>query len=295
MSQTSDQPWTIQRLLVWTTDFFKQKGRDTPRLAAEVLLSEALGCRRIELYTRYEEVPTEPHLGRFRDWVKRHAAGEPVAYLVGQRDFYSQAFRVTPDVLIPRPETELLVVETLDAIKQSGNPRPLVIDIGTGSGCVAISIATQAPQARLIAIDISPAALAVAQANAATNQVSERIEFVESDLLEKIPADVVPDVIVSNPPYVGRSEVGTLAEDVRKYEPDLALFGGEAGDELTGRLIEQAAARLAPGGWLIFETSPMLAARCLERVQATEQFETAVIKKDLARLDRAIIARKRNA
>ncbi len=294
MSQTGDQPWTIQRLLVWTTDFFKQKGRDTPRLAAEVLLSEALGCRRIELYTRYEEVPVEPHLGRFRDWVKRHAAGEPVAYLVGQRDFYSQSFRVTSDVLIPRPETELLVVETLDALKQSNVPHPLVIDVGTGSGCIAISIATHAPQARLVAVDISPAALEIARENAATNQVSDRIKFLESDLLAAVPPDLVPEVIVSNPPYVGRSEVGTLAEDVRKYEPDLALFGGDQGDELTSRLIEQAAERLAPGGWLIFETSPMLATRCLERVQATGRFSTAVIKKDLARLDRAIVARKRS-
>lgn len=292
MSQTADQPWTIQRLLVWTTDFFKQKGRDAPRLAAEVLLSEALGCRRIELYTRYEEVPVEPQLSRFRDWVRRHAAGEPVAYLVGQRDFYSQSFQVTADVLIPRPETELLVVETLDALKQLNRPRPLVVDVGTGSGCIAIAIAAHAPQAKLIALDISAAALAVARANADNSKLGERIEFLQSDLLESLPPAIAPDVIVSNPPYVGRSEVGTLAEDVRKYEPELALFGGEQGDELTGRLIEQAVERLAPGGWLIFETSPMLAARCLERVQATGAFASSQIKKDLARLDRAIVARK---
>lgn len=293
MSQTADQPWTIQRLLVWTTDFFKQKGRDAPRLAAEVLLAEALGCRRIELYTRYEEVPVEPHLSRYRDWIKRHAAGEPVAYLVGHRDFYSQGFRVNSDVLIPRPETELLVVETLDALKQLNRPQPLIVDVGTGSGCIAVAIASQAPQAKLIALDISPAALAIARENAAAYKLEERIEFLQSDLLAGLPAAAVPDVIVSNPPYIGRSEVGTLAEDVRKYEPELALFGGEQGDELTGRLIEQAAQRLAPGGWLIFETSPMLAARCLERVVATGRFDHSQIKKDLARLDRAIVARKR--
>lgn len=292
MSQTADQPWTIQRLLVWTTDFFKQKGRDAPRLAAEILLAEALGCRRIELYTRYEEVPVEPHLNRYRDWVKRHAAGEPVAYLVGHRDFYSQGFRVTSDVLIPRPETELLVVEALDALKQLNRPQPLIVDVGTGSGCIAVAIASQAPQAKLIALDISPAALAIARDNAATHQLEDRIEFLQSDLLESLPAAVAPDVIVSNPPYVGRSEAGTLAEDVRKYEPELALFGGEQGDELTGRLIEQAAQRLAPGGWLIFETSPMLAAHCLERVVATGKFDQSQIKKDLSRLDRAVIARK---
>jgi release factor glutamine methyltransferase len=292
MSQTSDQPWTIQRLLVWTTDFFKQKGRDAPRLAAEVLLSEALGCRRIELYTRYEEVPGESQLSRYRDWVRRHAAGEPVAYLVGHRDFYSQGLRVTPDVLIPRPETELLVVETLDALKQLNRPHPLIVDVGTGSGCIAIAIASQAAQARLLAIDISPAALAIARENAATHKLDERIEFLQSDLLAELPSTATPDVIVSNPPYVGRNEVGMLAEDVRKYEPDLALFGGEQGDELTGRLIEQAAQRLAPGGWLIFETSPMLAERCLARVQATGAFANSQIKKDLSRLDRAIVARK---
>ncbi|MFN6110336.1 MAG: peptide chain release factor N(5)-glutamine methyltransferase [Planctomycetota bacterium] len=292
MSQTADQPWTIQRLLVWTTDFFKQKGRDAPRLAAEVLLAEALGCRRIELYTRYEEVPAEPHLSRYRDWVKRHAAGEPVAYLVGHRDFYSLGFRVTPDVLIPRPETELLVVETLDALKQLNRPHPLVVDVGTGSGCVAVAIASQASPARLFAVDISPAALAIARENATAHKLEDRIEFLQSNLLENLPPAIVPDVVVSNPPYVGRNEVGTLAEDVRKYEPESALFGGERGDELTARLIEQAAQRLAPGGWLIFETSPMLAARCLEKVRETGAFAQGQIKKDLARLDRAIVARK---
>lgn len=293
MNQPSDQTWTIQRLLVWTTDFFKQKNRDSPRLAAEVLLAEALGCRRIELYTRYEEVPTEPHLGKFRDWVKRHAAGEPVAYLVGQRDFYSLPFRVNSSVLIPRPESELLVVETLDALKQLGSKSPVVVDVGTGSGCLAISIATQAPAAKLLALDISPEALAVARENAVLNRVADRVEFLQSDLLAGLPGNVVPDVIVSNPPYIGRSEVGTLAENVRKYEPELALFGGEVGDELTGRLVEQAAQRLAPGGYLIFETSPMLAGRCQALVEASGAFADCQIRKDLARLDRAIVARKK--
>jgi release factor glutamine methyltransferase len=294
MTQPSEQPWTIQRLLVWTTDFFKQKNRDSPRLAAEVLHAEALGCRRIELYTRYEEVPAEPHLSKFRDWVKRHAAGEPVAYLVGQRDFYSLPFRVNSSVLIPRPETELLVVETLDALKQFEGKSPLVVDVGTGSGCVAVAIATQAPKVRLFALDISPEALTVAEENAALNRVAERITFLQSDLLTALPADLKPDVIVSNPPYIGRSEVGTLAENVRKYEPEIALWGGDVGDELPGRLIEQAAERLATGGFLIFELSPMIAARCRERVEATGAFANCLVKKDLARLDRAIVARKKS-
>ncbi|MFO0263984.1 MAG: N5-glutamine methyltransferase family protein, partial [Planctomycetota bacterium] len=142
------------------------------------------------------------------------------------------------------------------------------------------------------AVDISPAALAIARENATAHKLEDRIEFLQSNLLENLPPAIVPDVVVSNPPYVGRNEVGTLAEDVRKYEPESALFGGERGDELTARLIEQAAQRLAPGGWLIFETSPMLAARCLEKVRETGAFAEGQIKKDLARLDRAIVARK---
>lgn len=293
MSETSTEAWTIQRLLQWTADYFQRQQRDAPRLAAEVLLAEALGCRRIDLYARFTEVPDGPQLAKFRDWVKQHAAGKPVAYLVGHRDFYSLRFAVDSNVLIPRPETELLVVESLDALKQFKDSTPIVVDVGTGSGCIAIALAKHNLQARVIATDISGAALAVAKSNAQQNNVSDRIEFLESDMLKAIDATIQPHLIVSNPPYVGRSEQGTLDENVRRFEPELALFGGDQGDELIERLVRESALKLVSGGFLIFETSPMLAARCQEMVERTGQFSPFQIKRDMAKLDRAIVARKK--
>ena len=293
MSETSTEAWTIQRLLQWTAEYFQRQQRDAPRLAAEVLLAEALGCRRIDLYARFTEVPDGPQLTKFRDWVKQHAAGKPVAYLVGHRDFYSLRFTVDSNVLIPRPETELLVVESLDALKQFKDSTPIVVDVGTGSGCIAIALAKHNLQARVIAADISEAALAVAKANAQQNNVSDRIEFLESDLLKALDATIQPHLIVSNPPYVGRSEQGTLDENVRRFEPELALYGGDQGDELIERLVCESAVRLVSGGFLIFETSPMLAARCQEMVERSGQFSSCQIKRDMAKLDRAIVARKK--
>ena len=293
MSETSTEAWTIQRLLQWTAEYFQRQQRDAPRLAAEVLLAEALGCRRIDLYARFTEVPDGPQLTKFRDWVKQHAAGKPVAYLVGHRDFYSLRFTVDSNVLIPRPETELLVVESLDALKQFKDSTPIVVDVGTGSGCIAIALAKHNLQARVIAADISEAALAVAKANAQQNNVSDRIEFLESDLLKALDATIQPHLIVSNPPYVGRSEQGTLDENVRRFEPELALYGGDQGDELIERLVCESAVRLVSGGFLIFETSPMLAARCQKMVERSGQFSSCQIKRDMAKLDRAIVARKK--
>src|SRR5262245_4947541 len=174
--------WTIGRLLQWTTDYLKKSGSPSPRLDAEVLLSDARGCQRIQLYTAFDEDPGETVRNRFRELVKRRAAGEPVAYLVGRREFYSLTFHVTPDVLIPRPETEFVVLGVLDAIQQLGSlDRPVQIaDVGTGSGAIAISVAKHAPGCQVTATDISPAALAVAQQNAKQHEVADRINFVRS-------------------------------------------------------------------------------------------------------------------
>ncbi|MBX3417569.1 MAG: peptide chain release factor N(5)-glutamine methyltransferase [Pirellulaceae bacterium] len=289
-TETENQPWSIQRLLTWTTDYFQRNGQDTPRLAAEVLLAEALSVPRIQLYARFNDVPSEPHLGKFRDWVKRHAAGEPVAYLVGYREFYSLRFEVSPAVLIPRPETEQLVVEAIDLLQRHPSSEKKVVDVGTGSGCIAVTLAKQIPDVQVIAVDVSPEALAIAQRNAETHQVSERVAFIESDLLSEIPETQKFPLIVSNPPYVGRSEQGTLGESVKKYEPELALYGGDAGYELTEKLVHQAAARLLPGGWLVLETSPMLAGKIKDLILAHGAFRSCDVKKDLAKLERVLIA-----
>jgi release factor glutamine methyltransferase len=293
MATAETQPWTIQRLLTWTTTFFTDKGRDSARLAAEVLLAEALGIPRIHLYTRFAEVPTEPHLAKFRDWVKRHAAGEPVAYLVGYREFYSLRFEVNSAVLIPRPETEHLVVLALDFLKTLPPEQQRVAEIGTGSGCLAVTIAKQAPECQIWASDVSPAALEVARRNSERHQVSERISFLESDLWSGFPSDQQFALIVSNPPYIGEQESGTLEENVRKYEPAAALFGGPAGHELSERLIDDAIPRLQTGGLLLLETSPFIAARLAEYCRQRPELYDVQIQKDLAKRDRVLLARRR--
>ena len=283
------ESWTVLRLLTWTTDYLKQHGSESPRLDAEVLLAQARGCERIMLYAAFDQVVGEDVRAKFRELVKRRAEGTPVAYLVGKKEFFSLPLRVTPDVLIPRPETELVVVETLDALKLPGSA---VCDVGTGSGAIAIAVAKHAPQCRVTAIDISPAALAIARENAAANSVAERIEFVQGDLLAALPPEPQFAVIASNPPYVSESEYAALAPTVKNHEPRQALVAGPQGTEIVERLIPQAAERLLPGGWLIVELSPMIAARVVDLFASDGRYEPATVVKDLAGLARVVKARR---
>ncbi len=305
------EPWTIGRLLQWTADYLKGHGSDSPRLDAEVLLAEVLGCQRIQLYATFEDQPSEQQRASFRELVRRRAEGTPVAYLVGRREFYSLSFRVTPDVLIPRPETELLVVAVLDLAKEGLGARGQglgetsqqstinnqqstisIADVGTGSGVIAVCLAKHLPSARVTAIDCSPAALAVAADNAGQHGVAERIEFVESDLFAAVPADRRFDFVVSNPPYVSTAEFEKLAPDVRKFEPQSALLAGPKGTEVIARLIPQAAERLRPGGHFLSEISPMIHDAVCSLLKSEPRFEIGPTIKDIARLPRVVRARK---
>jgi release factor glutamine methyltransferase len=291
----ADEQWTIGRLLKWTTDFLAARGADSPRLDAEVLLAHALGCRRIELYTRFDELPDEPRRAAFRELVRQRAGGMPVAYLVGHREFYSLPFRVTPDVLIPRPETELLLVRLLDLAKQRSTTTEglQIADIGCGSGILAICAARSLAGAHVTAIDISPAALAVARENAAALGVSEPIEFVESDLFAALEPQRRFDFVVSNPPYIRSDEMAGLMVDVRKFEPRMALEAGPRGTEVIERLIPQAAQRLKPGGWLLVEISPTIEPAVRELLAAEPAFEPPASIKDLAGQFRIVQACRR--
>jgi release factor glutamine methyltransferase len=290
------EPWTIGRLLNWTQDYLKQHGSESPRLDAEVLLASARGCQRIELYTSFTDEAPEAVRTKFRELVKRRSEGTPVAYLVGKREFYSLPFAVTPDVLIPRPETELLVIKALDHIKeckkQEGAEPLRVIDIGTGSGIVAVVLAKHS-DSRITAVDISAAALAVAQKNAADLGVAEKIEFVESDLFAAIPTAANFHLVVSNPPYIREAEMDSLARDVRDYEPRLALAAGPTGMTVIERLVPQAAERLTVGGMLMTEISPMIDARVRDFITADGRFELLPTVKDLAGHARVIVARRK--
>jgi release factor glutamine methyltransferase len=285
------ETWTVGRLLGWTTDYLSRHHSDTPRLDSEVLLGESLGCERIELYTRFDEAPDETVRTAFRELVRRRAEGTPVAYLVGHREFYSLAFRVTPDVLIPRPETEFLVIAALDLAKAFHQSDEIAVcDVGTGSGVIAVCLARHLPNCRVTAVDISPEALAVARFNVAKHDVADRIELLESDLLKSVPSDRRFDLILSNPPYVSQAEFDTLAPDVREYEPRDALIAGVSGTEVIEALLPQAAERLRPGGHLLVEISPMIHEAVCRLIDADTRFQLGQTVTDLARLPRATVA-----
>jgi release factor glutamine methyltransferase len=290
----SSVPWTIGRLLQWTTEYLKNHGSGSPRLDAEVLLAEVLHCPRIKLYADFDAEPAEPVRAAYRELVRRRAEGAPVAYLVGHREFYSLEFEVTSDVLIPRPETELLVVALLDAAKTfPPDKSPEVLDVGTGSGILAICAAKHLPRCHVTAVDVSPAALKVAARNAEKHGVAEKIEFLESDLLAGVPAERRFDFLLSNPPYVAAGEWPALPPDVRNYEPKTALLAGPRGTEVIERLLPQTVARLNPGGFLLMEISPQIHVAVGALVQAQAGLELLPTIKDLARLPRVVQARKK--
>jgi release factor glutamine methyltransferase len=215
----------------------------------------------------------------------------PVAYLLGRREFYSLSFQVSPEVLIPRPQTEDLVVRLLDVL--SAHPTAEVVDVGTGSGIIAVCAAHLAPTCKVLAVDISPGALAVAEANARQLGVIERVEFAQSDLLASVAPERTFQVVVSNPPYVAESEMAALAKDVREYEPRGALVGGPTGTEVIARLIPQAADHLLPRGWLLMEISPQIQAAVEQLLQAEPRLEPHPTLKDAAGRARVAQAQRR--
>jgi release factor glutamine methyltransferase len=289
MSSGTEQ-WTILRLLEWTTDYLSSSDAENPRLDAEVLLASARGCSRIDLYTAFNELADDRVRTAFRELVRRRAEGTPVAYLVGRREFYSRDFRVTPDVLIPRPETEFILTTLLDLVGSDRTLELKIADVGTGSGILAVCAAAELNQAQVTATDLSDAAIEVAKSNAEKHQVGDRIQFVSTDLLESIPAGPTFDFVLSNPPYVSAAEYSELDPSVRDYEPKLALVGGPTGAEIIERLILQAAARLKPDGYLILEISPMIEEIVHEQFARCSQFGDPQTVKDLAQLARVVYA-----
>ncbi len=284
--------WTIKALLDWTGDFFARKGipPQTAKLEARIVLAHVLKCKPIDLLVRYSEQPDEKSRATFRELILRRADGWPVAYLVGQREFYLLTFEVSPAVLIPRPETETLVAEALKLLKPIANPS--VLDLGTGSGCIAVSIAHQKKDARVIAVDVSPDALDIAGRNAERHGVADRIDFRQGDLLAAVPADGRFDLIVSNPPYVTPGELAGLAPEVRDHEPRLALDGGPDGLAFYRRIAMGAGAFLKPGGWLLVEIGATQDDAVRGLFGERGALEVGKTIRDAAGLPRVVAARK---
>lgn len=286
MPADATDPWTVRRLLAWTVDFFKKKSAvESPQKEARLLLAHVLGVRPIDVIARSDDEPTDDEKARFRDLIKRRVDGTPAAYLTGERDFYMLTFAVTPAVLIPRPDTETLVVAAVDFLKLK--PTARVLDLGTGSGCVAVSLAHQNKGVTVAAVDISPDALEVARRNAARHGMADRITFHEGDWLAAVSVGEVFDLLVSNPPYIAPAEFAGLDPGVRDHEPMLALDGGPDGLTFYRRLAEGGPAYLASGGRAMVEVGHTQAAAVRELFESAG-WSAGPAYKDLAGIDRVV-------
>ncbi|HET9552603.1 MAG TPA: peptide chain release factor N(5)-glutamine methyltransferase [Anaeromyxobacteraceae bacterium] len=275
--------WTPLKLLGWTQGFFAQKGVDAPRLTAELLLAHALGCDRVKLYLDFDKPLGAPELERYRELVRRRAGGEPTAYLIGAREFFGHRLSVDARVLVPRPETELVAEAALAALPEGG----AALDLGTGSGALAIALALGRPGAKVTAVDLSADALTVARANAAA--LGAEVTFLEGDLYAPVPAGARFDVVVSNPPYVPTGELAGLQREVQR-EPRLALDGGPDGLAALRRIAAEAPRFLLPGGTLVLEMHESHEAS-LPALCRAAGFAEAEARRDLAGLPRFVVAR----
>jgi len=288
---STEQPWTIGRLLEWTTQFLAKKGIESPRLEAQLLLAHSLGCKRIDLYARFEDVVAEEGRQKFKELIQKRLEGCPVAYLVGTKDFFALELEVNPSVLIPRPDSECLVDDCLRLARDLAEPH--VLDVGTGSGNLAVAVAWKNKKARVTAVDISPEALAVASRNAARHGVADRVRFLEGDLFGPLTPEERFDLVVSNPPYIPRADIAGLDREVREFEPLLALDGGPDGFTIFDRLLAGAGAHLEPGGYLLIEIGSPQEQEARQRFQGQPGFELAATIRDGGGQPRVLRARQR--
>ena len=283
----------MKTFLEWSTDRLTQAGIDSPRIEAEVLLAGALGFCREEIYRRPERILNEDEKSISRDFVDRRAHREPVAHILGYREFWSLDFKITSDVLIPRPETETLI-ETLLKLQAEVSPGQArrLLDIGTGSGIIAVVAAREITDCQVTATDLSADALVVARENADTHDVSDQINFIQGDLFAEVP-ETLYDFIVSNPPYIETKRLPDLMPDVRNFEPTAALDGGVDGLDFYRRIISKASDYLKEGGGLVFEIGETQAEAVSRLLCAEDKYETVNVTKDYSGYDRVVSARKR--
>ncbi|MBX7112757.1 MAG: peptide chain release factor N(5)-glutamine methyltransferase [Myxococcaceae bacterium] len=287
MSETQE-PWTIRRVLSWTTQHFEKQAIDSARLSAELLLAHTLKVERVKLYMELDRPLQKDELATYKGLVTRRLGGEPTQYLLGHKDFYNRRFAVDSRVLIPRAETELLVAEVLKRLPTDAPSR--VLDLCTGSGCIAVTIAAQLPTTSVWAVDISAEACAVARDNAQTHQVDGRVTVMQGNLWEPLPPEARFDVIVSNPPYIASASIPTLQREVQQ-EPKLALDGGADGLTLIARIVDGAGERLKPGATLALEIGDEQGPAVADLLTRAGYHEVRV-EKDWARFDRLAFGRK---
>ena len=296
------QTWTIQKLLNWVTQYLSEKGIDSPRLSAELLLSHVLELTRLELYTQFDKPVGKQHLDMLHDLVKRAGQDEPVAYLIGKTEFYSLELDITRDCLIPRPETELLVERAIEFLRMRPGDQS-VCDLCTGCGCIAVAIAKNFPKARIVAADISDAALNIAAQNIEKHQLQDRIELLHGDLFDPIvpqldvdkrvtDSDGGLDLIVCNPPYVSATEYQALDKNVQDYEPKSALLAGTDGLDIYRRIIERADEFLKADAALMLEIGYAQGGPIKVLLEQAGVFAKVKIEKDFHNNDRIAIAKR---
>ena len=286
--------WTVRRILTWTTGYLERKGDEHPRLSAEWLLSNATGLSRVEIYMNFDRPLTPDELDLMRDGVRRRGAGEPLQYVTGEMPFRHIVLRCERGVLIPRPETEILVDAALEGVDASNADMPRVLEVGTGTGCIACSIAGEREQTIVVATDISPQAATLARRNEEALGLGARVEIVECDLVDGVPEQLMGTfaVLVSNPPYIPSAVVPTLPMEVQGFEPGLALDGGHDGLNVFRRLLAVAPKILAPAGMLcveLFEENVHLAA---ELVCAQGGWANVEVRDDLTHRPRVLVAKR---
>ena len=290
----NDKIWTIGRILKWTEQYFKDKGIESPRLDAEVLLAHMLEKQRIYLYVHFDE-PLQPgELAAYREMIKKRVLRVPVAQILGEKEFMGLTFKVTADTLVPRPDTEILVQAAVDRLRAMAGEEPLrFADIGTGSGAICLSVLHYLAGTVADTVDISPAARAVAEENAASLGLADRITFHTGDLLQPL-SGISFAAILSNPPYIPEADIVKLAPEVRLKEPHTALSGGQDGLDFYRRLANEAPAMLVPGGFTAFEVGIHQAGDVAALLKANPLIGRTEILPDYAGIDRVVVGWRKN-
>lgn len=292
---TEAKAWTIRDLLKVTSEYFKGKNIEAPRLGAEVLLAHLLGVTRIQLYVQFDRPLSDDELSGYRALVKRRLNREPLQYITGVQEFWSLDFSVGPSVLVPRPESEVLVEKSLSLFRKGVIPdadQPRILDLCTGSGALAVALAKEIPEGSFWASDISEEAIACAGSNASRHGVAERIQFLIGDLWQPVrDRGLVFDLIVSNPPYIRSEALGTLSPEVG-FEPRSALDGGEDGMVYIRKILSEGPRHLHPGGWIVVEMDPEQTFEALRMMEEAGHYESWERVKDYAHRYRVVLGRK---
>lgn len=300
MACAAEKIWTISETLLWAEEYLAGYNVPDAKIETEYLLAHALDCKRTELYLNHENHLSDYVLQEFIGFVERRIKREPSQYIIGEQEFWGLPFKITRDVLIPRPETEILVEEAIKTVtsgqwpvasKNIRNHSPLILDLCTGSGCIAISLAKEIPGCKVYAIDISEGALDVAMENAERHDVAGRITFLQGNMFEPLNGlSIKADIIVSNPPYISKDGMKKIEPEISQYEPAGALYGGDDGMDFYKRIIAESPAYLAKGGYLMLEMGYGQAEEIRQLMEVS--FENIDIKKDFTGIDRVIKAQK---